>query len=104
MQSLLLLPRWPLDQIEKLLDSEIFKTSCFLIEMCFHLVIFSHLNIFMHSLVLCVYFHHMQSGLTPLHLAAQEDKVNVAQVLLNNGADVNPQTKVKLSQLAHTDR
>ena len=37
----------------------------------------------------------MQSGLTPLHLAAQEDKVNVAEVLLNSGADVNPQTKVK---------
>lgn len=36
-----------------------------------------------------------QSGLTPLHLAAQEDKVNVAEVLLNHGADVNPQTKVE---------
>lgn len=36
----------------------------------------------------------MQSGLTPLHLAAQEDKVSVAEVLLNHGADVNPQTKV----------
>ena len=43
----------------------------------------------------------MQSGLTPLHLAAQEDKVNVAEVLLNHGADVNPQTKVQLFQM-HT--
>lgn len=45
---------------------------------------------------------HIQSGLTPLHLAAQEDKVNVAEVLLNHGADVNPQTKVKLSQMVYT--
>lgn len=44
-------------------------------------------------------FFHIQSGLTPLHLAAQEDKVNVAEVLLNHGADVNPQTKVQLSQM-----
>lgn len=50
---------------------------------------------------LCVSFPYIQSGLTPLHLAAQEDKVNVAEVLLNHGADVNPATKVKLSQ-THT--
>lgn len=42
----------------------------------------------------------VQSGLTPLHLAAQEDKVSVAEVLLNHGADVNPQTKVS-APLAH---
>ncbi len=46
-------------------------------------------------LCVCVSSSHTQSGLTPLHLAAQEDKVNVAEVLLNHGADVNPQTKVK---------
>lgn len=45
---------------------------------------------------------HIQSGLTPLHLAAQEDKVNVAEVLLNHGADINAQTKVKLSQIVYT--
>lgn len=45
---------------------------------------------------------HIQSGLTPLHLAAQEDKVNVAEVLLNHGADIDPQTKVTLSQIVHT--
>ena len=50
---------------------------------------------------MCVPFPYVQSGLTPLHLAAQEDKVNVAEVLLNHGADVNPQTKVKLSYDAH---
>lgn len=45
----------------------------------------------------------MQSGLTPLHLAAQEDKVSVAEVLLNHGADVNPQTKVR-ARLTHKTR
>lgn len=45
----------------------------------------------------------MQSGLTPLHLAAQEDKVSVAEVLLNHGADVNPQTKVS-ARLTHETR
>lgn len=50
----------------------------------------------------CVHVLRVQSGLTPLHLAAQEDKVNVAEVFLNQGADINPQTKVKLSQTLHT--
>lgn len=39
-----------------------------------------------------------QSGLTPLHLAAQEDKVNVAEVLVNHGATIDPETKVILQQ------
>lgn len=39
-----------------------------------------------------------QSGLTPLHLAAQEDKVNVAEVLVNHGATIDPETKVTLRQ------
>lgn len=63
------------------------------------------------DMCLCVSFPYIQSGLTPLHLAAQEDKVNVAEVLLNHGADVNPATKVKLSQThthnckhTHTDK
>lgn len=37
---------------------------------------------------------YLQSGLTPLHLAAQEDRVNVAEVLVNQGAAVDAQTKV----------
>lgn len=36
-----------------------------------------------------------QSGLSPLHLAAQEDRVNVAQVLVKHGAAVDPQTRVR---------
>lgn len=36
-----------------------------------------------------------QSGLMPLHLAAQEDKVNVAEVLVNHGAALDPETKVR---------
>lgn len=39
-------------------------------------------------------FMCLQSGLTPLHLAAQEDRVNVAEVLVNQGAHVDAQTKV----------
>ena len=48
------------------------------------------------SLCLYVYLFPVcpQSGLTPLHLAAQEDKVNVAEVLVNQGATVDPETKV----------
>jgi len=37
-----------------------------------------------------------QNGLTPLHLCAQEDKVNVASVLVKNGAEIDPATKVRL--------
>lgn len=44
----------------------------------------------------------LQSGLTPLHLAAQEDRVNVAEVLVNQGAHVDAQTKVHL--LSHSAR
>lgn len=36
----------------------------------------------------------LQSGLTPLHLAAQEDRINVAEVLVNQGAVVDAPTKV----------
>lgn len=36
----------------------------------------------------------MQSGLTALHLAAQEDKVAVAEILTRNGANLDQQTKV----------
>lgn len=41
-----------------------------------------------------------QSGLTPLHLAAQEDKVNVAEVLVNQGATIDPETKVKITHFS----
>lgn len=45
-------------------------------------------------------FSDLQSGLTPLHLAAQEDRVNVAEVLVNQGAAVDSQTKVQ-TPLSH---
>lgn len=35
-----------------------------------------------------------KNGLTPMHLCAQEDRVNVAQILVEHGADIDPQTKV----------
>ncbi|KAK6328027.1 hypothetical protein J4Q44_G00000050 [Coregonus suidteri] len=40
-----------------------------------------------------------KSGLTPLHLAAQDDKVNVAEVLVNQGATVDPETKMGYTPL-----
>uniref|UniRef100_A0A8C6PVW1 Ankyrin 3 n=1 Tax=Nothobranchius furzeri TaxID=105023 RepID=A0A8C6PVW1_NOTFU len=39
------------------------------------------------------------SGLTPLHLAAQEDKVNVAEVLVNHEAVIDPETKLGYTPL-----
>jgi len=47
-----------------------------------------------------------QNGLTPLHLCAQEDKVNVAAVLVKNKAEIDPTTKVHLFPIfvVHTSR
>jgi ankyrin len=36
-----------------------------------------------------------KNGLTALHLAAQEDAVPVAEILLRYRADIDPQTKVR---------
>lgn len=36
----------------------------------------------------------LQSGLTPLHLTAQEDRVNAAEVLTKHDANLDQQTKV----------
>lgn len=41
-----------------------------------------------------IYFYILQNGLTPLHLCAQEDKVNVASILVKNGAQIDAKTKV----------
>lgn len=35
-----------------------------------------------------------KNGLTPMHLCAQEDRVNVATILKDNSAELDPQTKV----------
>lgn len=40
-----------------------------------------------------------QSGLTSLHLAAQEDKVGVGEILVKNGANLDQQTKVRRALL-----
>lgn len=37
----------------------------------------------------------LQSGLTPMHLTAQEDRVNAAEVLAKHDANLDQQTKVK---------
>jgi ankyrin len=39
--------------------------------------------------------YEAKNGLTPLHLCAQEDRVNVAAILVKNNAEINAQTKVK---------
>ena len=35
-----------------------------------------------------------KNGLTPMHLAAQEDHVPVAEILVKYDAEIDPQTKV----------
>lgn len=47
-----------------------------------------------HVITVCMYVFLVQSGLTALHLAAQEDKVAVAEILARNGANLDQQTKV----------
>uniref|UniRef100_A0A3Q1JAP1 Ankyrin 2a, neuronal n=1 Tax=Anabas testudineus TaxID=64144 RepID=A0A3Q1JAP1_ANATE len=39
--------------------------------------------------------HVLQNGLTPLHLTAQEDRVNAAEVLAKHDANLDQQTKVQ---------
>ena len=48
--------------------------------------------------ILCVdwiYLLCLQNGLTPMHLAAQEDKVPVAEILVKYGSQTDTQTKVR---------
>lgn len=42
-------------------------------------------------------FCMLQSGLTPLHLSAQEDRVSAAEVLAKHDANLDQQTKVQTS-------
>lgn len=37
----------------------------------------------------------LQTGLTPLHLTAQEERVNAAEVLCKHDANLDQQTKVE---------
>ena len=39
--------------------------------------------------------HRASKGVTSMHLTAQEDKVLVAPILLQHGANINTQTKVR---------
>ena len=43
----------------------------------------------------------LQNGLCPLHLAAQEDQVPVAEILVKYDASIDPQTKAGYTPL-HT--
>jgi hypothetical protein len=56
----------------------------------------------LHYITLCVFC--LQNGLTPLHLCAQEDKVNVAAILVKNRAEIDPATKVCLTYLFSTQQ
>jgi len=42
---------------------------------------------------------HARNGLTAMHLAAQEDGVPTAEILVQHRADIDPQTKVLLASL-----
>lgn len=44
----------------------------------------------------------LQTGLTPLHLTAQEERVNAAEVLCKNDANLDQQTKVETQLLPYT--
>ena len=41
----------------------------------------------------------MQNGLTPLHLAAQEDQLDCAKILVKNGSGIDPRTKAGYTPL-----
>lgn len=45
----------------------------------------------------------LQNGLTPLHLCAQEDKVNVASILAKNGVQIDAKTKVTIIRQSFSD-
>lgn len=45
----------------------------------------------------------LQTGLTPLHLAAQEDRVNAAEVLAKHDANLDQQTKVQTHTNVYTN-
>lgn len=50
--------------------------------------------LFLPLFIYLFYVFYLQTGLTSLHLAAQEDKVNVAEILTKHGANQDAQTKV----------
>lgn len=43
----------------------------------------------------------LQTGLTPLHLTAQEERVNAAEVLSKHDANLDQQTKVEAQLLPY---
>lgn len=42
-------------------------------------------------------YGNFQNGLTPMHLCAQEDRVEVAKILKDHGSKIDSQTKVRLT-------
>lgn len=60
----------------------------FLILMPLNCVRYGNINLWMVNVCM------LQSGLTPLHLTAQEDKVSAAEVLAKYDANIDQQTKV----------
>uniref|UniRef100_A0A8B9MX60 Ankyrin 2 n=1 Tax=Accipiter nisus TaxID=211598 RepID=A0A8B9MX60_9AVES len=57
------------------------------------------LFLFLHLFIYLFYIFYLQTGLTSLHLAAQEDKVNVAEILTKHGANQDAQTKLGYTPL-----
>ena len=50
------------------------------------------------------YIYDLQSGFTPLHIAAHYGNTNVAQLLIDKGADVNYKARVSVTISASTAR
>lgn len=51
--------------------------------------------------VTCKFNNVFQNGLVPLHLCAQEDKVDVAKILVKNNAKVDALTRVSLKMFSN---
>lgn len=49
----------------------------------------------------CLMTQYLQNGLTPMHLAAQEDRVQVAEILIKHGSATDTSTKAGYTPL-HT--
>lgn len=51
--------------------------------------------------IICL-LYVLQSGLTPLHLTAQEDRVSAAEVLAKHDANLDQQTKVPETEIPYS--
>uniref|UniRef100_A0A4W6GAH1 Ankyrin 2a, neuronal n=1 Tax=Lates calcarifer TaxID=8187 RepID=A0A4W6GAH1_LATCA len=74
------------------------RHNLILSDTCFNLVQMLYLSLRMQGVDNSV-LHVLQSGLTPLHLTAQEDRVSAAEVLAKHDANLDQQTKLGYTPL-----